>query len=231
MKRSAWRRNIASAALCDELANLRGVPREDAFLCGLLHDYGRLIAVSSLEEILAAMPEVGVRPLAFWESLAERRRVELGTLLATKWRLPKVFQEVMAVQYADGAAGTGPNAKMVDLVAASVAEERPQPSKAAVAETTLEEGFRRVELTLHQLKPRKRGPYTVRGIGSGASYPPSSPGALVRHDTVPPRALCFVEGAVGDRDELGQVFRPPCLRRRRQTERDRNRDGCSLFAL
>jgi HD-like signal output (HDOD) protein len=216
MKRSAWQRNIASAALCDELAKLRGLPREDAFLCGLLHDYGRLIAISSLEEILAAMPEVGVRPLAFWESLVERRRVELGTLLATKWRLPKVFQEVMAIQYADAGARTGPNAKIVDVVAASDAivqlllsshhidadallsvprldgsertrladlmptipsliasfegdaEERPQPSKVAVAETRLEEGFRRVELTLHQLKPRKRGPYAVRGIGSGA---------------------------------------------------------------
>jgi HD-like signal output (HDOD) protein len=216
MKRSAWQRNIASAALCEELATLRGLPREDAFLCGLLHDYGRLIAISALEEILAAMPEAGVRPLAFWDLLVERRRVELGTLLATRWRLPKVFQDVIAIQDADVGAGTGPNAKMVDVVAASDAlvqlllsnhhvdadalrsvprlddrerarladvmptipsviasfegdaEERPRASKIAGAETMLEEGFRRIELTLHQLKPRSRGPYVVRGIGHGA---------------------------------------------------------------
>jgi HD-like signal output (HDOD) protein len=214
MKRAAWQCSVASALLCQELASLRKLPVEDAFLCGLLHDYGRLLAISSLEEILAEMPDVGARPLASWVALVDRVHVQLGLLMATKWHLPKLFQDVIALHHGEAATWTGPHAPMVDIVATSDAivqsmlteasidadalaafprldprerarladaipaipsviasfegevRGRPAASKVVVPETTLPEGFRRLEVPVQQLKPKKRGPYTLRGIAA-----------------------------------------------------------------
>ena len=101
MKRSAWQRSVASAMLCQELGGLRGLSRENAFLCGLLHDFGHVLAITAMEEILVAMPEIGARPVASWEALVERIHLHLGGLLVTRWKLPELFHDVMARHHDD----------------------------------------------------------------------------------------------------------------------------------
>ena len=154
VKRSAWQCGVASAVLCDELAALRGLPREDAFVCGLLHDYGSLIALSGLEEILAEMPEAAARPPAAWVALIARVHVKLGLLLATKWRLPKVFQDAIALHHDDPAAWAGPHAALVDVVATSDAIVRSMVVRSSVDEAALE--------SVPGLSPHERARITAR---------------------------------------------------------------------
>jgi HD-like signal output (HDOD) protein len=119
VKRSAWQCSVASAVLCEELAKLRGLAQEDAFLCGLLHDYGSLIALTALEEILAEMPEARSRPRTAWVALIDRVHVKLGLLLATKWKLPRLFQDAIALHHDSSTTWSGPHASLLEAVANS----------------------------------------------------------------------------------------------------------------
>ncbi len=122
LKRSAWQAAVASAVVCQELAALRGLPREDAFLCGLLHDFGRLIALGALDEILAAMPDLTARPETWWLALVDRVHLRLGLLLASRWKLPERIRDVIAHHHDPPEAWTsaaGVHAPFVGLAAAA----------------------------------------------------------------------------------------------------------------
>jgi len=216
LKRFAWQWDVASAILCEELAVLRALPREDAFLCGLLHDYGRLVALSCLDEIMNAMREIRARPADAWMAMVERLHVSLGLLLATRWRLPTLFQDVIALHHQPPSTWPAAHAALIDVVvtvdavvrlmvelpavdvaalegvagldarerrrlaqvipgipsvvAAFEAEPRGnvRPSAVATPPTTLPDGFRRLDLSVRQEKPKRRGPFALRGIVPGA---------------------------------------------------------------
>lgn len=46
-----WREAAACAFLAQQLADLRKINKDEAFLCGLLHDFGRVISVATLEQL------------------------------------------------------------------------------------------------------------------------------------------------------------------------------------
>jgi HD-like signal output (HDOD) protein len=119
LKRFVWQCSVASAVVCQELAVLRRLPPEDAFLCGLLHDYGKLIALAALDEIVTAMPEIAAQPLAWWVSLVERLHVRLGLLMAGRWGLPKLFLDVLELHHDHDRSRGGPHDALVQLVATS----------------------------------------------------------------------------------------------------------------
>lgn len=212
LRRLAWQSSVASALLCQELAVVRGLPGETAFLCGLLHDYGRLIALATLEDIVAAMPEVGARPASWWTELVERAHVGLGRLLVGRWCLPSLFDDIIAFHHADSTTWDSPDIALIQVVvtvdrilevvrakgqvdAESLRavprlsnversrmvqaipsipgviasferemRESPPESVVAVAEPTLPDGFRRIDMPVVQTKPKARRPFTMHGI-------------------------------------------------------------------
>jgi len=117
LKRRIWLESLAAAALCQELARKRLLDVEEAFVCGLLHDFGRMIAVACVEEILTAHPGQRAMPLEHWLEVVDRYHVELGLVLAAKWDLPQLVSDVISLHHSDQAGAAEP--RMVELVMAA----------------------------------------------------------------------------------------------------------------
>jgi putative nucleotidyltransferase with HDIG domain len=117
LKRRVWLEAIAAAALAQELAKKRKVPDEEAFICALLHDFGKMIALTCIEEILDKQPAVKPRRLEHWLETTERFHVELGLVLAAQWRLPPLVSDVISLHHGDPSAAA--DARMVEIVAAT----------------------------------------------------------------------------------------------------------------
>jgi hypothetical protein len=117
LRRMAWIEGLAGAAVCQELARLRGLRTEEAFTLGLLHDFGKIVAISGLEALLESGAAGGSFGRDDWEAVVERQHVALGRLLAARWRLPRVIAEVIAAHHGDGAGCSDP--RLLAVVRAS----------------------------------------------------------------------------------------------------------------
>ena len=95
IKRQIWQDALASAVLAQQLSRHRKLSAESGFACGLLHDFGRMVAASALEEVLGRAPQTAGKPEEFWAQLVERFHVELGALLARSWKLPLLVADVI----------------------------------------------------------------------------------------------------------------------------------------
>ncbi|HET8539942.1 MAG TPA: HDOD domain-containing protein [Anaeromyxobacter sp.] len=101
-RRAAWRHAAASAHLSRELARLRGLDPDAAWLCGLLHDVGRAAALAAIERLAAGARVVGSP--ARWDALVERWHVSLGLSLAARLRLPREVVDAIALHHGPGEA-------------------------------------------------------------------------------------------------------------------------------
>ena len=88
-----WRRTITCALSCQKLAPLQSLGADDAFLVGLLHGFGRSLAIGALEKLVSA--ERPPRPLgvADFLAVAERERGKLTAAVAKGWSLPQALAE------------------------------------------------------------------------------------------------------------------------------------------
>lgn len=100
MRRVLWIEGLAGAATCEELARLRGLRIEEAFVLGLLHDFGKIVACSCLELLLQKHRIDHAWPLEAWSSIVERHHVYLGRMTAERWRLPRLVTDVLAAHHA-----------------------------------------------------------------------------------------------------------------------------------
>ncbi len=118
MKRRVWLEALASGALAQELARKRGVAPEEAFACGLLHDFGKMIGIACIEDILGSNPGARSRSLESWMEVVERYHVELGLALAAQWDLPQLVADVISLHHAADVSGAL-EPRMVEVVAAT----------------------------------------------------------------------------------------------------------------
>jgi HD-like signal output (HDOD) protein len=115
LRRDRWRRSLLSALACQHLAGGRGVGSEHAFLGGLLHDFGAVVVVSTLESMAGARG-LPVLPLPAWNELVEKFHVRAGSAVARKWQLPEPIASAIAHHHAPS--GTpAPDRALVELVA------------------------------------------------------------------------------------------------------------------
>ncbi|HEX4385475.1 MAG TPA: HDOD domain-containing protein [Myxococcales bacterium] len=118
LKQQVWEGAVASASICQVLAKKRGLHHEDAFVAGLLHDFGWMVGISALESIIEGRKETLARTAEQWSSMLERLHVRLGLDVAERWNLPTLLYGVMAEHHVPGAA-QGDHAALVELVHAS----------------------------------------------------------------------------------------------------------------
>jgi len=98
LKRRTWIESVAAAVLCEELARLRGLRSPEAFVLGLLHDFGKVVAIATLEPTLKN--DRGERqPIEFWSELVDRHHVTLGAAMAARWNLPGLVSEIIALHH------------------------------------------------------------------------------------------------------------------------------------
>jgi len=116
IRRLTWIEGLAGAALCQELARARGLRTEEAFVLGLLHDFGKIVASSALEALLEEGRFEGGFPLEAWASVVERQHVAVGVATAAAWRLPALVGEVIAAHHAAPGAVRCRDPKLLEVV-------------------------------------------------------------------------------------------------------------------
>ncbi|MDP1829008.1 MAG: HDOD domain-containing protein [Archangium sp.] len=99
LRRGAMQDALTSALICERLAPEFGLDAERLFLEGLLHDVGRLVALATLELILAQHPKAPPLEPEAWLALAQAHHVELGRVLAERWSLPPGVGQVIEVHH------------------------------------------------------------------------------------------------------------------------------------
>jgi HD-like signal output (HDOD) protein len=95
VKYRVWRRSITCALACQKLAPLRGLDANEAFLTGLIHGFGRSVAVAAIERLLAAQRAVAPLELMQWLAVAEEQREMLAFAVASRWELPQPILEAL----------------------------------------------------------------------------------------------------------------------------------------
>jgi hypothetical protein len=106
------------AALAQQLARPRGLEPGEAFLAGLLCDFGETIAYACFEALLERSERVPAQPAAFWQSEADALAIELGMVLAETWQLPAYLGEVV-MRHRDGDLTGCDHPALVSLIAAT----------------------------------------------------------------------------------------------------------------
>jgi HD-like signal output (HDOD) protein len=96
LRRRYWRVAMTSAMLCRALAHWRKSNPEEAFICGLLHDFGQVVATACFEEVIARTRDARVLPEATWADCVDRFHVELGLVTAARWNLPPLLIGVIS---------------------------------------------------------------------------------------------------------------------------------------
>jgi len=94
LRRDAWRCALLSARIAQELAPARGISPDEAHLAGLLHNFGAMVVIATLEDIAAEQP-LPPLPQAAWSALVDKLQVEFGLLTAIRWGLPRSLIEVI----------------------------------------------------------------------------------------------------------------------------------------
>lgn len=117
LRRKVWQESLVSAVLCQLIAGARELAQSEAFTCGLLHDFGRVVAINSVEALLAKNNDKRALSEQEWLSFLDGFHVEIGLATVIRWGLSPLIQTVVSAHHEpDLAKGDRP---MVDAVVAS----------------------------------------------------------------------------------------------------------------
>lgn len=154
VKFRVWRRGITCALACQKLAPASQLEPEEAFLVGLLHGFGRSVAITSLERLLKTHQPPRPLTAVEWLNIAEQHRAVLAHAVAQRWQLPTGIAEAIDP---GATAGASPLADLVlyaDQVAADLdAGRMPQPRAPSDA-PLLDELIATLPATLEALAPQ-----------------------------------------------------------------------------
>jgi HD-like signal output (HDOD) protein len=177
VKYRVWRHSVTCALACQRFADRATVDPDEAFLAGLLHGFGRSVAVACLERVLPSLPQKQMSLLE-WMQAAEPHRGELARAVAKQWQLPEPLVQAVAGENASTSQPMSALVAFADRLAAAIdrglssdeiAEEcRVQPNASRSIESFLESLPSAIE-ALAQAPP--------------ASKRPKGPGAVTRPAT------------------------------------------------
>jgi putative nucleotidyltransferase with HDIG domain len=117
LRRKVWMDSLAAAMLGQALAKGRGLAPDVAFSAGLLHDFGKVVALACIEELIQRRDDVPARSAEAWSEIVERYHVELGVVMAARWDLPPLLADVISLHHADATVAAADRA-LLDLVVA-----------------------------------------------------------------------------------------------------------------
>jgi HD-like signal output (HDOD) protein len=99
LRRRYWRLSMTSAMLSRSLAYWRKCNPEEAFICGLLHDFGQIVATACFEEVITRTRDARVLPESAWATCVDRFHIELGLVTAARWNLPPIIVGVIMAHH------------------------------------------------------------------------------------------------------------------------------------
>lgn len=106
-----WRHGVATAVCARSLARQIGKDQNYAFICGLLHDIGRLVLVAEFEEafsrVQAYRSEHDCHMLEAERAVFGLDHAAVGLQLAEHWKLPFALQKAISNHHAPQAGEEG----------------------------------------------------------------------------------------------------------------------------
>jgi HD-like signal output (HDOD) protein len=121
LPRACWRHNLATAVICERLAESLRINHERGYMSGLIHDIGRLAllrAFPNYEKELGEAAAEGRNLLATEKRLYGMDHAEAGRWLLAQWGCPLDLQ-IVASLHENPAAATGRDRDLVCLVGAA----------------------------------------------------------------------------------------------------------------
>jgi len=94
-----WQCSVASGVVAGSLSGRHGLPEDDAFLVGLLHDIGMLAVLKIVHGHQVTNGEKVPRPV--FDALCQQWHETLGRRMATAWNLPDPLPEVIGDHHRD----------------------------------------------------------------------------------------------------------------------------------
>jgi HD-like signal output (HDOD) protein len=113
LRREIWRNALVSSQVAQLLAPRRGISSDLGFLAGLIHDFGAVVVVATLEDIITQR-RLTVMPEGIWREIVMRYHVEYGMIVAARWELPDPLVDVIARHHHRDAGRTQP---LIGLIA------------------------------------------------------------------------------------------------------------------
>lgn len=96
-----WRDSLVAANLAREIANERKMDAEEAFTAALVHDLGKIIALTILEELSKADDSIAQMEQSKWLDLVNNHNTPIGLVVSKKWNLPKSIVEAIDAEHQD----------------------------------------------------------------------------------------------------------------------------------
>ena len=144
-----FRRSLATAAFSQEIARIRRLNVEDAFLCGLLHDVGRPILLQALVNCRNCGQADGTDEELLLAS--EDQRIPMAGRLVQSWELPERLSETIEHQQIPASAPTCQKQAAILNLAIDLAALALDPA----AETSISGDFSHTMMAVLNLYPEE----------------------------------------------------------------------------
>lgn len=99
-RKRIWKHSLACALLARAIAPIARVEREQAFLCGLMIDFGKSVLLSLIQELMHKQQEYQTTPKTVIDYLIETYHPKVGSVVGEKWKLPPSVLEAIACHHA-----------------------------------------------------------------------------------------------------------------------------------
>lgn len=99
-RKQIWQHALACALLSRSIAALLRLDREQAFLCGLMIDFGKLVLLSLIFELMQKKSEYQATPKRIIEEILETYHPKVGGIVGARWKLPPPVLEAISYHHA-----------------------------------------------------------------------------------------------------------------------------------
>jgi HD-like signal output (HDOD) protein len=99
-RKRVWKHSLACALLTRAVAPIARIEREQAYLCGLMIDFGKPVLLSLIHELMQKKHEYQATPKSVIDYLVETYHPKVGGVVGEKWKLPPSVQEAITCHHA-----------------------------------------------------------------------------------------------------------------------------------
>lgn len=94
-KKQVWKRSLACALLARSMSLIGQVDREQAFLCGLMIDFGKIVLFSLIQDLMQKESEFQTTSKTVIDHIINSYHQKVGGAVAEKWMLPPTVTEAI----------------------------------------------------------------------------------------------------------------------------------------
>jgi HD-like signal output (HDOD) protein len=103
-RKQIWQHSLACALMARNLAQLLRAEAETAFLCALLMDFGRLVLLSLIQDVMKSDARLQRAPVGIIDEILESYHCQVGGETAEKWMLPTPVCEAITCHHSPSSA-------------------------------------------------------------------------------------------------------------------------------